>query len=129
MSFASVWRNLVEPLPRYEALSGVLQNGTAPIIIDDPPFFDLVQGSKAAEASIVVVQATIADARRLSRGVGITHGRAQLRGFEVNHTCSGRAWQCITRRAISLRHLPLERASPLRPPKLAAGCQTRCLNV
>jgi hypothetical protein len=44
-----------------------------PKIIDDPPFFDLLQGSKAAEAGKVVVQAAIPYARGLSGAVGITH--------------------------------------------------------
>jgi hypothetical protein len=36
-------------------LLGVFQNDTAPMIIDNPPFFDLLQGSKAAEAGKVIV--------------------------------------------------------------------------
>jgi hypothetical protein len=36
-------------------LRGVLQNDTAPMIIDNPPFFDLLQGSKAAEADKVII--------------------------------------------------------------------------
>jgi len=53
-------------LIRFSALLGVLQNDAASMIIDDSPFLDLVQGSKAAEASEVVVQAAIADAQGLS---------------------------------------------------------------
>jgi hypothetical protein len=45
----------------------------APKIIDDPPFFDLLQRSKAAEAGKVVVQAAIPYARGLSGAVDITH--------------------------------------------------------
>jgi hypothetical protein len=52
---------------------GVLQNDAAPMIIDNPPFFDLVQGSKAAEANEIIVQAAIACARGLNRAVDITH--------------------------------------------------------
>jgi hypothetical protein len=44
-------RNLgiLSPLP------GVLQNDAPPMIIDDPPFFDLLQGSKAAQTSVIIV--------------------------------------------------------------------------
>ena len=52
---------------------GVLQNDMAPESIDNPPFFDLFQGSKAAEAGKVVVQAAIAYARGPSGVVDITH--------------------------------------------------------
>jgi hypothetical protein len=45
----------------------------APIITDNPPFFDFFQGSKAAEAGKVIVQAAIPYARGLSRAVDITH--------------------------------------------------------
>jgi hypothetical protein len=37
------------------ALLGVLQNDTAPMIADDPPLFDLLERSKAAEAGKVIV--------------------------------------------------------------------------
>jgi hypothetical protein len=50
-----------------------LQNDTAPRNIDKPPLFDLLQGSEASEARKVIVQAAIADARRLGRAVDITH--------------------------------------------------------
>jgi hypothetical protein len=40
---------------RLSPLLGVLQNDTAPMIIDNPPFFDLLQGSKATEAGKVIV--------------------------------------------------------------------------
>jgi hypothetical protein len=46
---------LVKHLTHRAALLGVLQNEAAPMIVDNSPFFDLLQGSKAAEASIVVV--------------------------------------------------------------------------
>jgi hypothetical protein len=45
----------------------------APMIIDNPPFLDLVQRSKAAEAGKVIVEAAIAYARGLSEAVHITH--------------------------------------------------------
>jgi hypothetical protein len=60
-------------LDGFSPLSGVLQNDVAPMIIDDAPFFDLFQGSKAADADEVVVQAAIAYARGLSGAVGIDH--------------------------------------------------------
>ena len=43
------------------------------MVIDHPPFFDLLQGSKAAEAGQVIVKTAIADARGLSGAVDITH--------------------------------------------------------
>ena len=58
---------------REAALPGVLQDDTAPMIIDYPPFFDLLQGSKAADADEVIVQAAISYARGLSGAVDITH--------------------------------------------------------
>jgi hypothetical protein len=51
----SRWRDFVQHLTCRVALLGVLQNDAAPMIIDKAPFFDLLQRSKAAEASIVVV--------------------------------------------------------------------------
>jgi hypothetical protein len=58
---------------RLSPLFGVLQNHTAPMIIDNPPFLDLVQRSKAAEAGKAIVQAAIAYARGSSGAVDITH--------------------------------------------------------
>jgi hypothetical protein len=55
------------------ALPGILQNDPAPMFIDDPPFLDLVQGSKAAQAGQVIVQAAISNARGLSAVVDVTH--------------------------------------------------------
>jgi hypothetical protein len=52
---------------------GVLKNDKTPMMIDNPPFLDLLQGSKAAEAGKVIVQAAISYARRLSGAVDITH--------------------------------------------------------
>jgi hypothetical protein len=54
-------------------LFGVLQNDAAPMIIGKPPLFDLLQGSKAAEAGQIIVQAAISHARGLSGVVDITH--------------------------------------------------------
>ena len=58
---------------RLSAPLGVLQNDTAPNIIDNSPFFDLFHGSKAAKAGEFIVQAAIAYARGLSAVVDITH--------------------------------------------------------
>jgi hypothetical protein len=78
-------------------LLGVLQNDTAPMIVDDPPFFDLLERSKAAEADKVIVQAAISYARGLSGAIGITHlRRAQLRDSEFDHTGEGESGQSIT---------------------------------
>jgi hypothetical protein len=54
-------------------LRGVLQNDTAPMIIDNTPFFDLLQGSKAAEADKVIIQAAISYARGSSGVVDVAH--------------------------------------------------------
>jgi hypothetical protein len=51
----------------------IFQNDTAPVIVDNSPFFDLFQGSKAADADEVVVQAAIAYARGFGEAVGIDH--------------------------------------------------------
>ena len=66
-------QELALPLIGLSALLGVLQNAAASMIIDSPPFLDLLQGSKAPETGEVVVQAAIADAWGLRRAVGITH--------------------------------------------------------
>jgi hypothetical protein len=50
-----MWRDLAQHLMCLTPLLGVLQNDTAPMIIDDPPFFDLLERSKAAEADKVIV--------------------------------------------------------------------------
>jgi hypothetical protein len=70
-------------LARSFALLGVLQNDMAPLIVDDSPFFDLLQGSKAAQAGEVIVQAAIAYAGGLNSAIGITHGSAQLQGVDL----------------------------------------------
>ena len=41
---------------------GIVQNEPAPLIIDDPPFLDLVDGAKTSQAGPVIIQAAIADA-------------------------------------------------------------------
>jgi hypothetical protein len=48
-----------------------LQDDAPSSIIDDAPFFDLLQRSKAAEAGEIVVQAAVSNARGLSGGVHI----------------------------------------------------------
>jgi hypothetical protein len=50
-----MWRDLAQHLIRLSPLLGVLQNDTTPTIIDNSPLFDLVHGSKAAEAGKLVV--------------------------------------------------------------------------
>ena len=54
-------------LTRLSALPGTPQNDAAPMIIDNSPFLDLLQGSKAAEADKVIVQAATSYARGLGR--------------------------------------------------------------
>ena len=60
-------------LMRLSTLLGILQNDTASMIADHPPFLDFLQGSKAAEAGEVIAQAAIADAWGLSGAVDVTH--------------------------------------------------------
>jgi hypothetical protein len=49
------------------------------MIIDNTPFLDFLQGSKAAEADEIVAEAAISYAGGLSRVIDITHCRkAQL---------------------------------------------------
>jgi hypothetical protein len=68
------------------------------MVIDDAPLFDLLQRAKAAETSVVIVEAAIAYARRLSGAFSITHlRRAQLRGLEFDHTGHGKSGASITR--------------------------------
>jgi hypothetical protein len=66
-------RDLARNPTRLSPLLGVLQNDAAPMIIDNPPFFDLLQRSKAAEARQVIVQAAISYARGLIGAVDVTH--------------------------------------------------------
>jgi hypothetical protein len=65
--------HLAQHLIRLSPLLGVLQNDTAPMIIDNPPFLDLLQRSKAAETGKVIVQAATSNARGLSGAVDISH--------------------------------------------------------
>ena len=68
-------------------LLGVLQNDTASMIIDDSPFLDFLERSKAAKA---IIQAAIPYARGLGGDVDITHWRRPgLRDFEFDHTDEG----------------------------------------
>jgi hypothetical protein len=60
-------------LTRLSALLRTLQNDAAPMIIDNSPFLDLLQGSKAAEADKTIVQAAISYAWGLSGTIDITH--------------------------------------------------------
>jgi hypothetical protein len=55
------------------ALLRVLQNDAAAMIIDPAPFFDLLEGSKAAETGIIIVQAAISYARGSNAAVRIIH--------------------------------------------------------
>jgi hypothetical protein len=48
---------------RLSALLGILQNDAAPMNVDNAPFFDLLQGSIAAETRKVFVQAAISYTR------------------------------------------------------------------
>jgi hypothetical protein len=50
-----------------------MQNDAAPMTIGNAPFFDLLQGAKAAETGKVIAQAAISNARGLSRAVDMTH--------------------------------------------------------
>jgi hypothetical protein len=52
-----------------------LQNDAAPMIVDQRPFLDLLDRSKAAETDIIIVQAAISYARGLCGVVDITHVR------------------------------------------------------
>jgi hypothetical protein len=74
----------------FPPLLGVLQNDTAPMIIDNSPFLDFLERSKAAKAGEVVIQTAIPYARGLGGGVDGTHlCRPGLRGFEFDHMGEG----------------------------------------
>jgi hypothetical protein len=73
-----------------------LQNDAAPMLIDDRPFLDLLQRSKAAQAGKVIVQATIADAGRLNGAADITHADAWLKGWHLITGRSTESRHCIT---------------------------------
>jgi glutathione S-transferase len=51
----------------------VLQDRAAPLVLHEPPLFDLIQGAKTADADIAVIEAAIAYARRLDGSAAITH--------------------------------------------------------
>ncbi len=57
---------------RLAPLSG-LQNGNAPIVSDQAPLLDFVEGSAATETDQVIVQAAIADAGRWDFARGSRH--------------------------------------------------------
>jgi hypothetical protein len=86
---ASPKRPLAGRLARVSSLPCVLQNDTASMTIGDSPFLNLIQGTKAAEANSVIVQAAISFAGGLSGIIDITHCVAQLPCFEFEHTCDG----------------------------------------
>jgi hypothetical protein len=52
---------------------GILQNDMAALIADDPPFLDLFERSKTAEARKIIVQAAISNTRGWGVAVDITH--------------------------------------------------------
>jgi hypothetical protein len=62
------------------SLLSVLQNGRALPVVDGSPEFDLLQGAKAAEAGIVIVQAAMPDAGGDDGVVFIAHPR-QFEGY------------------------------------------------
>jgi hypothetical protein len=69
---------------------GIVQDDPAPMRIGNPPLLDLLQGSKAAETRIVIIEAAVAYARGSSGAVGVAHcDRARLRlageGFDHTH--------------------------------------------
>jgi hypothetical protein len=41
------------------ALPGILQNRASPLIIGQPPFLNLIQGSKAAKTGKVIAQTAV----------------------------------------------------------------------
>jgi hypothetical protein len=53
------------------------------MLIDNRPFLDFLQGSKAAQTGKVIVEAAIADAGGLNDALGIAHGGAQLQGLDL----------------------------------------------
>jgi hypothetical protein len=58
---------------RLFAPRSIQENAAPPLHIDDSPLLDFVDGSKAAEADIEIVQATVAYAGRLNGAVDIAH--------------------------------------------------------
>src|ERR1700689_3047383 len=67
-------------LIRLTPLPGITQDDAAPMRIGTPPFLDLLQGSKASETSILIIEAAVSCTRGSSGAVGVAHcGRARLR--------------------------------------------------
>ena len=64
---ATIGERKCTPLP------GVLQNDLALLVIDQRPLLDFLQGTKAAETDVVIVEAAISYARGLSGVVDVTH--------------------------------------------------------
>ncbi len=54
-------------------LNGIQKNDAAPVPIGNSPFLDLLQGSKATQTGIVIVQAAIAYARGGGGAVDAAH--------------------------------------------------------
>jgi hypothetical protein len=48
---------------RLAPLPGIAQDDEAPLRIGNPPFLDLIQGSKAAETSIAIIKAAVSYTR------------------------------------------------------------------
>jgi hypothetical protein len=78
------------------ALLGIAQNDAPSMIIDQSPLFDLFQGSKAAQAGQVVIQAAIADAWGLSGTVNITHGLCPTARLRIESRSLRPIRACIT---------------------------------
>jgi len=74
----------VQNMVRLSALLGVLQNDMTAISVNQPPFLDLLESPKAAQAGIVIVEAAISDAGGLSRTGEITH-LSEL--IHIEHDC------------------------------------------
>jgi hypothetical protein len=79
----SFWQSSERNLPCFPALSGVLQNHAAPVIIGKAPFLDLFQRSKAAEAGEIVVQAAIACAWGFGGTVDGTHLTQRIERLQI----------------------------------------------
>jgi hypothetical protein len=72
------------------------------MIIGNPPLFDFIERSKAAETGKVIVEAAISNARGWNVGVDITHlFRSIIRGSEFDHIEQPESRKSITRTVIS----------------------------
>ena len=79
------------------SLPGILQYATAPMVIDDTPFLDLLESSKAAQADQIIAEAAISYTRGWCGSVGITHGvERHGRDLEFNHRDEAESGQSIT---------------------------------